>query len=170
MEISLNAYEVLAIAEEVKRNGVKFYRHLSKYAESPDTRKLLQELSETEKRDAELFFRMRLDMSDKEKSTTRFDPAWDSWLYMREIADSHVFDVRHDPCERLSSRSDGQDILKTAIELEKDMIIFLLDLKRHILSSDRSDKIDKVIRGEMMHIVVLGDQLRLLKSQTLLTK
>ena len=170
MNINLNAYEVLAIAEEVKRNGVNFYRHISKYCRDAETRKVLLDLSEMEYRDAEWFLQMRLGLSDDEKATTRFDPQTDAWIYMRDIIDTNVYDVRHDPCERLSGRSDVKDVLRAAIELEKDAIVFFLNLKRHILSRDRSDKIDIIIRGQMRHIVILSNELGLLESSALLMR
>ncbi len=164
MAVSLNANEVLAIAEEVKRNGFEFYRHVAKYSKDRDTRRLLTGLALMELHEAESFSKMRSQLSDEEKATTRFDPDSDSWMYLRQMAGSKVFDVNRDPCETVSGKWQAEEILKAALELEKDSIIFFMGLKRYVLSADRSVKIDDIIKEEMRHIVLLSNRIGLLKS------
>jgi len=169
MSISLNANEVLAIAEEVKRNGYDFYRHIEKYSTDRNTKRLLRGLALMELHQAESYARKRSELTEEQKATTHFDPDCDSWMYLRQLADSHVFDVSRDPCRTISGDWQPEEILRAAVELEKDSIIFFLELKRYVLSSDRSVKIDDMIKEEMKHIALLGNQIGLLKSNLVLS-
>lgn len=164
MTISLNANEVLAIAEEVKRNGAEFYRYLAGRTADSDTKRVLVELASMEQDQEHSFAGMRASLSNRQKSTTHFHPGTDEWIYLRQFAGSRVFDLSRDRREYLAGKRQVEEILKAAADLEKDSIIFFLELKRHILSRDRSDLVDKIIRRQMNNIVLLSNRIAEIKA------
>ena len=53
------------------------------------------------------------------------------------------------------------DVLRKAIELEKDAIIYYLGMKDAVPEDLGRDRIDRIIRQEMGHVVLLTARLRL---------
>lgn len=165
MAISINANEFLAIAEQIRHNGAVFYRHLAEYSKNIESQKLLLELAGIQNAAQQSLADMRKTLSDWQKATTHFHPGKDDWMYLAQIADTHVFNLTRDPCDTLTETESPEDILRTAAELEKDSILFFLELKHHVLSRDRSDLIDKVIRQSLNHICQLSLRMEKLKTE-----
>jgi rubrerythrin len=80
------------------------------------------------------------------------------------MADGHVFDVRKDSSERLTGKETMEDILNTAIGLEKDSIVFYLGIKEIVPKRLSRQRIDDIIKEEMGHIAVLSKELAALKG------
>jgi len=72
------------------------------------------------------------------------------------MADGHVFDLKKDPSSELTGTESVEDILKLAIEAEKDSIVFYLGLKDFVSVRAGKDKVEAIIKEEMGHIVVLS--------------
>ena len=152
MEFSLNAEEILSILEEIKLNGIAFYRHLARSVKKKDVRDALIKVSEMEERHLVCFSKMRSDLSEYDRANTVFHRDSDEWMYLRNLAGRHVFDVGRDPCDVLSGDETAEDITMLAMEKEKDLMIFLLELKHQVLGRDRHGSIDRIVREEMMHL------------------
>jgi len=159
MSISFNAIEVFEIAERIERNSVKFYRGAAKALSDQDLSVILLSLAEFEKEHEETFANMRKQISNKEWDLITFDPENEMTLYLRTIADSHIFDLKKDPGEQLKDKETAEDILKYAIEAEKNSIIFYIGLKNFVPAKAGKDKVDEIIEEEMGHIVVLNQKL-----------
>ena len=165
MNISFNAIEVFEIAERIERNSVKFYRRAAKILSDPDLCQILSSLAEFEKEHEVTFANMRKQISHKERDLITFDPENEMALYLRTIADSHIFDLKKDPGEQLRDKATAEDILKYAIEAEKNSIIFYLGLKNFVPAKAGKDKVEDIIKEEMDHIAELN--LRLSASKYL---
>jgi len=156
MEFSLNAEEILAIIEEIKLNGVAFYKHLIRYGPKGEVRKVLVKLVEIQEHHAMCFAKMRSHLSEYDKKNTVFRRGSDEWMYLREMAGHHVFEVETDPCELLDGDMTADGVVRLAIDKEKNLMIYILELKRVVLSRDRNGQIEAIIGEEMKHIVELG--------------
>lgn len=163
MSISFNAIEVFEIAERIERNSVKFYRKAAEALSDPDLCQTLLSLAEFEKEHEETFADMRKQISNKEWDLITFDPEDEMTLYLRTIADSHIFDLKKDPSEQLKDKETAEDILKYAIEAEKNSIIFYLGLKKFVPAKAGKDKVEEIIEEEMGHIAELNLRLSALK-------
>jgi rubrerythrin len=75
---------------------------------------------------------------------------------LRSLADRNVFDVNGDPWDRLSGREDISDILRLAVQMEKDSIVFYLGLKDMVPARLGGARIDAIIKEEMGHISTLA--------------
>lgn len=116
-----------------------------------------------EDRHLELFQSMRKQLTAKEKETTTFDPNDEAALYLRAMADGHVFDVSVDPSEQLTGKETMDKILRTAIGLERDSIAFYVGLKEKVPERLGKHKIDELIKEEVRHVGLLSNELRALK-------
>lgn len=102
-------------------------------------------------------------MSPREREPTVPDPYGEAVLYLRGMADSALFDVKADPSERLTGNETLEEILRAAIGLEKDSIVFYLGIKEMVPERLGKHRIDDIIKQEMGHIAVLSKGLASLK-------
>jgi rubrerythrin len=159
MSISFNAIEVFEIAERIERNSVKFYSGAAEGLSDQDLCQTLLSLAEFEKEHEETFANMRKQISNKEWDLITFDPENEMTLYLQAISNGHIFDLKKDPGEQLKDKETAEDILKFAIEAEKDSIIFYLGLKNFVPAGAGKDKVDEIIQEEVGHIAELSQRL-----------
>ena len=159
MSLEFNADEVLEMAEQIERNGARFYRRAAQAVEGQTVTKLLRELAAWEDGHERVFASFRTRLEDSERQTMTFDPEHETSLYLRAMADGHVFDLRVDPADLLTGRETKEQILKLAIGQEKDSIIFYLGLKEMIRDTSGKEKIDEIIKEEMRHIGFLNKEI-----------
>ncbi len=152
--ITFNADEIFQMAEQIERNGVKFYR---KAAEHSVARDLLLTLAVMEGLHEKTFAGMRKELSPAERSGANYDPDDQGVLYLQAMADSKVFTA--DPTALISSAEPIDEILRIAISLEKDSIVFYQSMKAIVPDSAGRDKLDDIIYQEIGHIVMLTKQL-----------
>ena len=82
---------------------------------------------------------------------------------MRVMADGNVFDTKADPAELVAAGSTPQEVLMTAIGLEKDSVVFYVGLKHSVSSKAGKDKVEALIGQEIGHIATLSLELDALK-------
>ncbi|MFC1795127.1 ferritin family protein [Planctomycetota bacterium] len=158
MVMPFNADEVFEMAEQIERNGGKFYRAAAE--KFPAVRDLLLTLAAMEDKHEQTFADMRAALSGKELQETVFDPDGQAQMYLRVMADGHVFDVKSDPAELLATKNTPEDVLKMAIGLERDSIAFYVGLKEAVSNKAGKDKVEDIIKEEMGHIVTLNQKLQ----------
>ena len=153
MSYDFNADEVFEMAEQMERNGARFYRDAAKAAADPSNKEMLMSLSTMEETHEKVFQSMRAELTKAEKASTVFDPSGDAALYLRALVDSRVF------FEKEIDVTSMVEILKSAIEAEKDSIVFYLGMKEAVPQNLGGDRIDRIIREEMGHIRLLSKHL-----------
>lgn len=156
MGITFNAFEIFEIAEQIERNGVKFYRKVAESISDRSLRRALLELADMEAEHEQTFADMRKRLSDERRELRLFDPENEAALYLQAMADGHVFDLRKDPAEQMTAAETTEDILRRAIEAEKDSIVFYLGLRDFVPVEAGKDKVEAIIKEEMGHITVLN--------------
>ncbi len=157
MSFDFNADDIFEMAEQIERNGVAFYKTASENVADPQSRKLLTDLSQMEEQHAKFYASMRATLSEKEKTVTVFDPENEGIQYLRALADTRVF------FEKTINMKSMKDILKAAIEAEKDSIVFYLGMKDVVPEGMGKSRIDAIIKEEMGHIRLLSKELVALK-------
>lgn len=161
MGIPFNADEVFEMAEQIERNGGKFYRAAAE--KFPEVEDLLLTLAAMEDQHEKTFTNMRTELSGTELEETVFDPDGQAQMYLRIMADGHVFDVKTDPAEILATKDSPEDVLKMAIGVERDSIAFYVGLKDAVSASSGKEKVEAIIKEEMGHIVTLSQKLKALQ-------
>ena len=157
-----NIDEVFEIAEQIERNGAKFYRTVAGSFDE-DGKKMLLDLSEMEVEHEKLFSEMRKDYAEKKKLPESFDPNGEAALYLRAIADGFVFKFNEDPSERLSGKEGMEDILNMALGLERDSIAFYTGIREAVPDELGKDKIKDILTEEMGHVRLLTEKLESMK-------
>ncbi len=127
-------------------------------------RQLLVHLAAMEDEHEKIFTSMRANLTDAERATTVFDPDDQAALYLRAMADGHVFDVKADPAELFTGKETMENILQTAMGMEKDSIVFYLGMKELVPERLGKDRIDAIIKEEMGHLASLGRELAALRQ------
>ncbi|MDK1030860.1 MAG: ferritin family protein [Planctomycetia bacterium] len=164
MAVYFNADEVFEMAEEIERNGAKFYRKVAGKAAEVRGRDLLLRLAAMEDEHEKTFADMRVKLSKGEQTATTFDPDNEAAQYLHAMAGGYVFDTKAKPDELLTGEETMTDILQRAIGLEKDSIVFYLGIKDMVPEWLGKDKVDDIIREERGHIVILSDELKALRG------
>ena len=165
MSFEFNADEILEMAQHIERNGARFYRKAAELLKDAAVSKLLQDLAVWEDGHERVFATMRADLADQEREPRVFDPEHETSMYLRAMADGHVFDARVDPADTLTGRESAEDILRMAIGQEKDSIVFYTGLKEMISQTEGRERIEAIIKEEMGHIGFLNREIAALNSE-----
>ena len=159
MTFQFNADEIIQMAEQIERNGVRFYRKAAEVVKDEKVAKLLLDLAVWEEGHERTFANIRADLMDPERQPIAFDPDQETSMYLRAMADGHVFDVRHEPADKLTGSESAKEILRMAIGQEKDSIVFYTGLKEMISQAAGKQQIDRIIKEEMSHIAFLNREI-----------
>lgn len=154
--MEFNADEIFEMAEKIEKNGAMFYRKAAENTELTSVKGLLLKLASMEDDHEHTFTKLREKYSRKEWQTDAFQPDDEVALYLRAIADGHVFNVKSNPVDRLTGNETMKDILKIALGLEEDSIVFYLGLKDMISPDMGGEFVEKIIKEERAHIVLLS--------------
>ncbi len=150
----LTGRDVLEVAVQIEKNGVRFYTLAGETVRNERLSELLSFLAEEEKRHITTFEEMLNDIpADAPPGTT--DPYLDeASLYIGALADSKVF-TKHGIGLRLDEGVKNEsEILRLAIDMEKDSILFYHELKNGVREGDRPS-VEKLISEEKEHFVKL---------------
>ncbi len=163
MSLDFNADEIFETACQVERNGASFYKKMSDQISHEPVRKMLLDFVKMEEAHERVFSAMRKSLTGPEKGSTVFDPEGETALYLRAMADVHVFDTKaeddfilHDD---LTETSKIRKILRAAINREWGSIALYLGMKDLVPEKMGKGKIDGIIKEEMKHVRLLTNSL-----------
>ena len=148
-----NVDEIFQMAEQIERNGAKFYRDAADSISDESAIQVLLDLAKMEDEHLILFEHLRSNLSGSDVEITVFDPEGEAEKYLRALADMRVF------YQREIDTSSLEEVYKEAIIAEKDSIVFYLGMKELVPERLGKDRIDKIIKEEMKHIRLLGNKL-----------
>ncbi|MBI9085725.1 MAG: ferritin family protein [Desulfobacterales bacterium] len=157
MSYDFSADEIFEMAGQLERNGAAFYRKAAEGIGDDAGKAMLTRLAAMEDDHEKTFAAMRKELAAGEKAATVFDPEGDSVAYLKALVDTRVF------FEKEIDTSSMKEILKAAIEAEKDSIVFYLGMKEAVPEKLGKDRLDGVIKEEMGHIRLLSKELVALK-------
>ena len=163
MTIAFNADEIFEMAEEIERNGARFYREAAGKATDTATKDMLLELAAMEEGHEKTFVQMRKELTEAEKEPTTYDPDDQVAQYLRTMADFHGTEGKAGPDEKLTGQESMDEILKIALQAEKNSIAFYVGIKDLVPGKSAKDKIHAIIIEEMAHVSTLGAKLQSLR-------
>lgn len=152
--LQFNADEIFTIAEQIERNGARFYRTAAERL--PAGRELLLGLAAMEDSHLATFQEMHKSVTARQAEAVAGDPDNEADLYLSALAGDHVFDTKKDPVAMLKGNETLKDILRIAIGLEKDSVVFYAGMRELVSPKLGKDRIDFIIREEMKHIALLN--------------
>jgi len=154
--ITFNADEIFEMAEQIERNGARFYRKAASFA-SGSRQETLETLAGMEDQHERTFAQMRADLTAQQKMPLTADPDNQAALYLKAMADGRVF--KADPKDLLTGKESLQEILAMAIGKEKDSIVFYQSMKEVVPRSAGIEKVDEIIKQEIGHILTLTKEM-----------
>jgi len=154
----LEAVEVALMMEE---EGIRFYALAEKKAGDLEMKKLFATLREKEHQHIEIFRRLYSDLAAREGN-----PDAELWLldtevssYFRATVDSTVFPTKGAAETAISGLHGVTDILRFALRLEKDSILFYHEVLASGPWPEARALIEKVIVEERRHVVFIHEKL-----------
>ncbi len=164
MDLNFSPDEVFKIAEQLERNGVKFYSKAVEVSKGNDKAKeQFQKLADMEKEHEKVFSKMRKNLSDGSGNAV-YDPDGHVALYLQSWADRQVFDEKGELSEVIIDNKSVEDILNIAIGLERDSILFYLGMGQMTSVEDSKTELENIINEEMKHIAYLSKELNAIRS------
>lgn len=164
MSLQYNADEIFAMAEEIERNGAKFYRKAAEFINNGEARVLMLKLADMEDDHEKRFAAMRSKLVELKQDDLLTDADDMAGLYLAAIADGYVFDVKTSPADRLNGDESLEEVLRMAIGLERDSIAFYVGLKQKVPAHLGQDAIDHIIGEEIAHVAILSKEVANLQN------
>ena len=152
MKTPLTADEVLQMAQRIEEKGAKFYRRAARLHVAG--RDLLNRIAEQEDIHYGVFEQMRRALTPAEKPAGT-DLYGDLQQYLDGMVDELSLQVNRDPAEWLTGKEPLRDVLREAIRMEKDSILFYIGLRQGPAPSSLRQRMDDIIHEEMSHITWL---------------
>ena len=156
MSISFNADEIFEMAEQIARSAATFYEEASEKTPDEKTRNMLLEMSKMEWDHLDIFQQMRKQLSEREKSVNVFDPDNEAALYLQTMAGGKGYEGKISQTQKLTGKESIQEILKIAINAEKNSVAFYSGIKELVPERAGKDRIDTIIKEELGHLAVLS--------------
>ena len=164
MSIRFSADEIFEMAEEIERNGAKFYRKAAEGAADSATQRYLLDMAAMEDGHLQTFAEMREQLSDAEREVVTFDPENEAALYLDAMADSHGTEGKKSVTEELTGDESITEIVSIAISAEKDSVVFYSGLKSLVTDAAGKSKVEKIIAEELSHLGSLTNKLKELRA------
>jgi len=159
MGIKFNADEIFEMAEQIERNGAKFYREAAEKTSDREMVNFLLDLAAMEEGHLQIFKQMRKQLTDKEKAQTVFDPDNQAALYLQSMADSNSYEGRISPTQQLTGNESIKEIFEIALNSEKESVVFYFGLRSFISEKAGKDNVENIITEELGHITILNQHL-----------
>lgn len=157
MSIKFNADEIFAMAVQIERNGKAFYEKAADMQPDDATRDYFMSLVEMERRHVATFEEMREQLGGSGETMDLYDEAGQ---YLDAMADGQLVEGAPRITATLTGKETIEDILRLAIGLEKDAVLFYLGMKDVVPGNLGRDQVDLIIEEEKQHIVTLTAELR----------
>ena len=163
MAIVFNADEIFEMAIRIENNGAAFYRKAAGLQSDTKNKNFLESLANMEDRHQKTFTDMRATLTEKDKDPKVFDPYNEVSQYLAAMADTMGGEGSPSVADSLTGDETLEDILRIAVGLEKDSILFYLGIKDLIPHQSGQDRIDEIIKEERRHVVQLSNLLEKLR-------
>jgi rubrerythrin len=165
MAIVFNADEIFEMAIRIENNGAAFYRKAASLQSDDKNKKFLEGLAKMEDQHKKIFTELRTTLKEKEKDPKVFDPYDEVSQYLAAMADTMGGEGSPSVADSLTGDDTLEEILQTAVGLEKDTILFYLGIKDLIPVRSGQDRIEEIIREERRHVIQLTNVLKKLKTK-----
>ena len=156
--VDFKATEVFDLARQMETGGGEFYRHAALKFPAPAVRAVILKLAAMEDGHLAIFDKLKecYLRNVPAPQTERNAPLSD---YLQSWVRGYVFTSDKKPMERLAGLTELAEVLRLAMELEKDAIAFYSGLREMVRAEDRW-VINRIIDHELMHLTTLGRILR----------
>jgi len=165
MSFQFSIEEIFELAERIEHNGAKFYGKAASQMTNQNYKLLLLDLVDMEEKHERVFAYLKEKIVDQKLGQGLLDPDASAVQYLRSFADGAIFDLKADPSEFLSTKRSLEEILRFAIGLEKDSIVYYYGIQELIPKDLGKEQIYTIIKEEMRHISFLNDKIMALNKK-----
>ena len=159
MSEALTPIEVLDIAQQIERNGVAFYEKAIELFDKPTPRVIFHTLAQRELEHEKIFAEMKEGLIRRGIAAVDETEAGGS-LSSKSMAGLAVFGISRNPAEQLTGKETVAEIIRLAIENEKNSVVFYTGLKDFVADEVSGRTIGGIIREEMRHVQMLSESLK----------
>jgi rubrerythrin len=147
--------EIIEFAIRIEENGEKVYRDASEKVSDPSLISLLQRLADEESEHVRWFSELKGTVKEG-----RVDPQVGEMgqSLLLEIVGDQTFSLKE---RDLSTIGDLREVLKIALDFEKDTVIFYEMMGSFIKEDAALAELDQIIQEENRHIRVLSEALHI---------
>ena len=160
---TLTALEIAKIACDIETDGSDFYRAAAEACTDNGAKKLFNELAHKEIEHLNAFRNMYKELDDRIGGSP-IDSAYlfDDTLthYLKVISERMIFPRGAEANKWFSQLLDIKDIIKFAVEAEKNTVLFFMDILSHDAFVYSQEMLKDVIRVEKSYIVSLSSMLK----------
>lgn len=160
MIFNFNAAEVFDIAIKIEENGKRFYDRSREIIKDPEVQKLFAELGQEEVKHKEKFTTLKSQLPKRTGAGAVFDPDNELDMYLKMMADQHVFVSSEGVEAQLGKIQSATDALKMAVEFEKDSVIFFLTMQDATEEAQGKEFIGVLVKEEQEHLRRLALELK----------
>ncbi|MDZ7859221.1 MAG: ferritin family protein [Candidatus Krumholzibacteriota bacterium] len=155
-----NADEVFEMAMDIEKSGESYYRKAAGRMENPKVKELMDYLADEEQKHHQVFAGLRGSLPQKLTTRSMPDPEDQERLYLDALVKSRLF-TGDQEAERVAASMDGElEALKTALNFEKDTILFFIAMKDMTPEKLGREKIDLLINEEHTHVVKISKEIK----------
>ena len=148
MGILFSGKELVNVGIGIERNGAAFYESLADCAKEASAKDLYRQLADKERDHIRTFEGMLSSVGDyqpPEQFTEEYE------AYVKALVDSLIFTDEKQACDLAQRIGTDDEALRTAITAEKDSILFYLEMRDLVRSSERH-VVDSLIAEEKSHL------------------
>ncbi len=160
MDITLGAFEILTMAEQIERDSVDFYRRAASRVANDELRSLFSQLADWERKHEEIFGVMKRDVTEKSDNSMIFDEASYVTSNPQRLHSLAKSAVKNSPEQELSQVRNKLEVLDLALKREADAIRFFRALHKYALDAATKAKIKAIIEEEKKHVSILTQALQ----------
>ena len=157
----LTADEIFAMAIQIEANGAAFYRTAAEQQQDACNQEFLQELVEVEERHKAIFAEMRTGAKPVAGGSGRLSD--EGGLYMAAIGAGYRVEGSPTVTQGLTGNESLAEVLRLAVDLEKDAILFYVGLKDVVSDAGDLERVEAIIREERSHVATLANKLSEIK-------
>jgi rubrerythrin len=164
MGIELDANDVFEMAEQIERDAAAFYMRASSASRDPRTQRVLLGLATMEAEHEQIFDTMKTHLSAEGWTAAGVERAAGLAGDSSIVAGLFASGVGEDLAERFTGGQTAEQILRKAIEFEKDTIVFFVSMRDMLRRAADRKRIDGIIKEELGHILMLTSELASVSS------
>jgi rubrerythrin len=153
--------EIIDLAIQIERNGEDVYRRAAAMASDPDVKGLLGWLADQEKEHVDWFSALRERVEVKTASEDLDAAARE---ILKTVLGGQAFSLAD---EDLGAKETVDEIMKAALEFEKDTIVFYEMIGEFVEEDEARQGLLSIIKEEEGHIKALDEHLDTIKAKTL---
>ncbi|MFQ5329427.1 MAG: ferritin family protein [Thermodesulfobacteriota bacterium] len=157
--------DVIEMAVRIEENGLAFYTEAAEASESDEIKELFHYLADEEKRHVFCFENIGKSFDDENLPGISDPYIEETSLYLGALANSRVFTEKNEGSRMAKEIRDENDALRTAIDMEKDSILFYYELDKVVKGKDKS-VLALLIAEEKKHLAKLTELQNILSEKT----